>query len=234
MAQLSYVNTINTSMPDMPYLPTHPSMIRHLVLGDSYATGQDIAVTESWPAQLQRMLLERGLPAVFPTIIARTGWTAADLAESLRDKPPAGRFELVSLLIGFNNQYMGCPLEEYRHDFRRLLQTALGLAVGPGRIIVLSIPDWGATPFASGRDRAAITQAVDAFNAVNRSECLGWRMRYVDVTTPSRRALDDPALTADDGLHPSAGHFEEWAALVLPEAMDALGVLSGSPQPGPR
>lgn len=232
MAERSQTRTIRTSLPDMPYLPTHPSMVRHLALGDSYTLGEDVAVSESWPVQLQRMLLERGQPAVFPTVIARTGWTTADLADTLREKPPAGRFELVSVLIGFNDQYLGGSLDGYREEFRGLLQALLRFVNGAGRILVLSIPDWGATPFAEGRDREAIARAIDQFNAVNRAECAGWRMRYVDVTTTSRRALTDPALTTDDRLHPSPLLYADWARLVLAEALDALATAEAEHQVG--
>ena len=150
MAELSHPRAIRTSLPEMPFLPTHPSMVRHLALGDSYTLGEDVDPTDSWPVQLQRLLLANGLPAVFPTIIARTGWSTADLAESMSEKPPAGRFELVSILIGFNDQYMGGSAERYRDEFRGLLQSVLRFVNGPGRIVVLSIPDWGATPFGGG------------------------------------------------------------------------------------
>ena len=122
-----------------------------------------------------------------------------------------------------NNQYRGRPLEEYREQFASLLETAIGLAGGnPKRVIVLSIPDWGVTPFAEGRDRDQIAREIDAFNAANLAESRRQEVHYVDVTPISRRAATDPKLLAPDGLHPSAIMYEEWAELVVPVAHQAL------------
>ena len=131
----------------------------------------------------------------------------------------------MSLLIGVNNQYRGGDLDTYRAEFRELLARAIGFAGGqPGRVIVLSIPDWGVTPFADGRDRAKIGSEIDRFNEVNREETERAGTRYVDVTPLSRRAAQDPALIAPDGLHPSAKMYAGWADLVLPEALAVLRV----------
>ena len=135
----------------------------------------------------------------------------------------AGRIDLVSLLIGVNNQYRGRPANEYREHFRGLAARAVAFAgARPDHVLVLSIPDWGVTPFAAGRDRTRITTEIDEFNSMNRAEALRLGARYVDVTPISRRADQEPNLVASDGLHPSAAMYDEWAQAVLPVAVSAL------------
>jgi lysophospholipase L1-like esterase len=126
-------------------------------------------------------------------------------------------------LIGVNNQYRGRGEEPYRAEFRGLLDAAIALAGSePTRVLVLSIPDWGVTPFASGRDRADIAAAIDRFNQVNREEALRAGVHYVDVTPVSRQAATEASLLAPDGLHPSGIQYARWAELALPAAMEAL------------
>jgi lysophospholipase L1-like esterase len=159
-------------------------------------------------------------------IVARTGWTAGDLLAGLDEAGPQGPFALVSLLIGVNDQYRGGDVVGYRSRFRALLRRALSFAEGePRRVVVLSIPDWGVTPFANGRDRARIAAEIDRFNSVNRAETKRAGGRYVDVTEVSRRAgtPGSEGLIAADGLHPSGAMYAEWARLALPHALMALG-----------
>jgi lysophospholipase L1-like esterase len=158
-----------------------------------------------------------------PEIIATTGWTTDELGAGIDAVSPSGPYDLVSLCIGVNNQYRGRSVDEYRGEFRALLGRAIGFGGGtPSRVIVLSIPDWGVTPFAEGRDRAAIAREVDAFNAVKREETLGAGARYIDVTPISREAARHAPLIAGDGLHPSGEMYRRWAEIVLPEALGAL------------
>ncbi len=199
--------------------------MRFLALGDSYTIGESVDPGERWTVQLARLLREQGFDLEEVDIIATTGWTTDELAEGIKRAGPQGTYELVSLLIGVNNQYRGRPLEEYREQFRGLLDQAMTFAGHePGRVLVLSIPDWGVTPYAEGRDRAQIAREIDAFNAVNRDEALWAGARYVDVTSVSRMAAADAALIADDGLHPSGLMYREWAELALPAALAALAL----------
>lgn len=199
-------------------------MARFLALGDSYTIGESVDSDERWPVQLAAMLRERGIDVAEPEIVATTGWTTDELASAIVERELHGPFELVSLLIGVNNQYRGWPLDEYRQQFRGLLDQAIAFAGDePGRVLVLSIPDWGVTPYAEGRDRAQIAREIDAFNRVNREEAAGSGARYVDVTPVSRMASSEPRLVAGDGLHPSGQMYSAWAELVLPEALAALG-----------
>ena len=198
--------------------------VRYLALGDSYTIGEGVAEAERWPAQLVARLREGGRAAGDPLIVARTGWTTDELMAEIDGAAPEGRFDLVSLLIGVNDQYRGRDVEEFRAGFRALLRRAIGFAGGEaGRVIVLSIPDWGVTPFAGGRDRAAIAQAIDRFNAAGRDETRRAGARYVDVTAVSREAAGDATLLAADGLHPSGAMYAAWASLALPAARDAIG-----------
>ena len=198
---------------------------RFLALGDSYTIGESVTPAERWPAQLAALLRERGAAVADPEIVGRTGWTTNELAAGIRQARPRGRYALVSLLIGVNDQYRGRAVEEYRAQFVSLLRQAIAYAGGDlKRVLVLSIPDWGVTPYAEGRDRVWIAAEIDRFNAVNREEAKRAGARYVDVTPQSRAAAADPAMVAGDGLHPSGRMYAEWARLALPAALAALGV----------
>ena len=199
-----------------------------LALGDSYTIGEGVPEGERWPVQLAAVLRERGADVGEPRIIARTGWTTDELDAAIDAAAPRGPYALMTLLIGVNNQYRGRALDEYRAQFTALLERAVGFAGGEaGRVVVLSIPDWGVTPFAEGRDRAAIAAEIDAFNAAARDVAVRRGARWVDVTPQSREAGADPAFLAADGLHPSGRAYEAWARLALPAALEALGRPSG-------
>lgn len=198
--------------------------MRFLALGDSYTIGEGVGEAERWPVQLAALLRERGIDVGEPRIIARTGWTTDELSAAIDDADPRRPFALVTLLIGVNNQYRGRGAEEYRAEFSALLRRAIGFAGGEAsRVIVLSIPDWGVTPFADGRDRAQIAAEIDAFNAINRDEARSAGAHWVDVAPQSRAAGADPAFLVSDGLHPSGRAYAEWARLALPAAVEALG-----------
>lgn len=198
-------------------------MIRLLALGDSYTIGEAVDSTDCWPTLLSDMLRRKGKRDVELTILARSGWTSEELAAGIDSERLDGHYDLVILLIGANDQYQGRSHEEYRPHFRDLLHRAIHFVCSrPSRVIVLSIPDWGATPFARGHDRAAIASAIDRLNAINMEESHRLGLRYVDVTAISREALCDESLLARDGLHPSAKMYERWAAKVAPIACDLL------------
>lgn len=197
--------------------------MRFLALGDSYTIGENVAVEERWPVQLAALLNAAGVAVSDPLIIAATGWTTDELSTAIDAADPQGLFDLVSLLIGVNNQYRGRDPEQYRAEFAGLLTRAIGFAGGkPSAVLVLAIPDWGVTPFAASRNRAAIATAIDAFNAINREETERAGARYVDVTPVSRLAAADPALIAGDGLHPSGKMYAEWTRLAFPLACEIL------------
>jgi lysophospholipase L1-like esterase len=197
--------------------------IRILALGDSYTIGESVEPAGRWPAQLADRLRQQGLAVAEPEIIARTGWTTAELQAGILAADPQGDFDLVTLLIGVNNQYRGDPLEEYRAQFQELLQQSVGFTGGdPRRVVVLSIPDWGVTPFAWGRNTTQIAQEIDTFNAVNREESLAAGVIHIDITPDSRRVTEESNLTATDGLHPSAQMYALWVDRMLPQVLEIL------------
>lgn len=203
--------------------PAAPADLRYLALGDSYTIGESVDARLRWPAQLVGRLRERGVAVAPPVIVAQTGWTAQELARAIDRQAPRGPFQLVSLQIGVNNQYRGLDVEEYRVALRSLLQRAIGLAGGDaGRLLVVSIPDWGVTPFAKGRDRDQIAAEIERFSEVNRAEAERAGARYIDITPQSRIAAAEPAMIAEDGLHPSGVMYAEWARLIEPAALAAL------------
>ena len=170
--------------------------------------------------QLAALLRARGVAVATPTVIARTGWTTSELTMGIDGANLRSGYDLVTLQIGVNDQFRGLAIDDYRKNFRALLERAAGFAGGrPSRVIVLSIPDWGVTPFADGRDRGRIARDIDAFNAVNRDEASRAGAHYVNVTAVSRERTD---LLAADGLHPSGRMYGEWSQLAQPEALAAL------------
>jgi len=196
---------------------------RFLALGDSYTIGEHVAEKSRWPNQLAKLLESEGIHTKV-TIIARTGWTVDELWEGIQATPPEGTYDLLTLLIGVNDEYRGYTAEWYRDKFRFILKKVLLYAGGdPGKLIVLSIPDWGVTPFAAQKGKTKqISQEIDEFNAVNLEETKNVGAHYVDVTTISRMALDDFDLITGDRLHPSGKMYKMWAKKVLPVALDIL------------
>jgi len=192
----------------------------YLALGDSYTIGEGVAAHERWPVRLAALLRDAGKPVADPHIIARSGWTTDELSAAIDAEEAAGTlappYALVSLGIGVNDQYRGRGLEAYAPAFRMLLARALAFAGGDAtRVLVASIPDWGSTPYAraAGRDAQQVAREVDAFNAVAEAICAQAGVRFVDVTTPGRAPAFADALV-DDGLHPSAIAYADWAARI--------------------
>jgi lysophospholipase L1-like esterase len=193
---------------------------RYLALGDSYTIGQSVPESARWPVQLVARLRMKGLDPGDPQIIARTGWTTSELTANVNDASPGSDYDLVTLLVGVNDQYRGSDPKGYRPEFAALLKQAVGFARGKAdHVIVVSIPDWGATPHAEGQNREQIGRAIDVFNAINREEALKAGARYVDITPISR---DSRTLVAGDGLHPSAEMYAKWVDLIEPEAVAIL------------
>lgn len=191
---------------------------RYLALGDSYTIGESVDSGERWPVQLVKLLRTNGYPFEDPLIIAKTGWTTDELSDGIKEFNQESKFDLVTLLIGVNNQFRGRDIEEFRNQFRDLLSQAIKFADGkPDRVFVLSIPDWGVSPFAEGRNRDEIGQEIDQFNSVIKKETLESGVIYLDITAISREAANDSTLIAIDGLHPSAKMYAEWVKILLPE-----------------
>ena len=197
--------------------------LKYLALGDSYTIGQSVDVTMRYPVQIADSLRKQGYLMEDPRIIAVTGWTTSDLQTAIKAANPQGPYDLVSLLIGVNNQYRGQDISIYRKEFGELIDQSIFFAGNDtGRVIVLSIPDWGVTPFASGRDREKIAREIDEYNAINKEITLSKGIVWIDVTGISRLAESDATLIAGDGLHPSGKMYTEWVRLALPEILKML------------
>jgi len=188
----------------------------YLALGDSYTIGQSVAESERFPAQTVSLLKLDSINFNTPEYIATTGWTTGDLINRINTAPPLkSTYDFVTLLIGVNNQYQGRSQAEYATEFTVLLNTAIQYAGNRAkRVAVLSIPDWGVTPFAAGQDRALIARQIDSFNVINKQIALAKSVNYIDITPATRMAATDPSLIAGDGLHPSGKEYTVWAVLL--------------------
>lgn len=206
---------------------TNPDAADHrfsyIALGDSYTIGESVNASARWPVQLAGLLRQDSVDVADPDIIAKTGWTTAELQDAIRNSGNQKTYDLVSLLIGVNNQYRSQSQDRYRTEFQALLQRAVQFAGGKtNRVFVLSIPDWGVSPFAKDRDQKHIAIEINAFNAVAQDECRKAGIAYVDITPLSRKAVNDDAQFASDGLHYSEKQMRQWAELALPVVKDLL------------
>lgn len=210
---------LNAKKEEIPMIPgihnsqdTAVSNFTYLALGDSYTIGESVPEEHRFPVQAARLLAAEGITLAAPRIIAKTGWTTDELEAAITEAAITDTFSIVTLLIGVNNQYRGRSIAEYKTEFTRLLKQSIQFAGGHSdRVVVLSIPDWGVVPFAEGRDREQIGDEIDAFNAANRTIAKKFRVHYLDITSDSREAADDPSLVAGDGLHYSGKAMAIWA-----------------------
>jgi lysophospholipase L1-like esterase len=187
-------------------------MYNYLALGDSYTIGEKVPIHDNFPHQAVTLLRQQDLDVADPVIIATTGWTTDELAAHIREHNVTDKFSFVTLLIGVNNQYRGRDLDNYKEEFTQLLHTAIAHADNkPEHVFVLSIPDWGVTPFAEGRDRNKIAEEIDAFNAANKHITADSNCRYIDITPYTREDATKEGYLAEDGLHPSAKEYAIWA-----------------------
>ncbi len=216
--------------------PFSRAQLSYLALGDSYTIGEGVDAAGRWPVQLAAALRATGIDLADPRIVATTGWTTDELWTAMDAAEPLGEWDFVSLLIGVNNQYRGRGVDDYVGEFHRLLRRVIALAGDRvDRVLVLSIPDWGVTPFAfaSGRDREAIAADLDAYNAAARDLCDAHGVAFVDITGISRDRGGAPEMLADDGLHPSAAQYARWAGAALPVAVARLRAQAPDPGPSP-
>lgn len=181
----------------------------YLALGDSYTIGEGVPIYESFPYQTVQLLRNEGREIWAPEILAKTGWTTDELLAAIDQTKFIKYYYFTTLLIGVNNQYRGRSVEEYEREFKQVFRRALEISMN---MIVISIPDWGATPFAEGRDRQQISLEIDAFNEVNRRIAAKSYVHYIDITPGTRSAADE--LLAADKLHPSGKEYRRWAEAV--------------------
>jgi len=183
--------------------------IKFLALGDSYTIGESVSEDERWPNQLaDKLKIDR------PKIIATTGWRTDDLKGAINSANLIDDYDLVSLLIGVNNQYQGKSSAQYEIEFEDLLKTAIQLAKGKNKnVFVVSIPDYGFTPFGKPKQET-ITVQLDEFNIINKRITANYKIKYFNITEISRKGLEDPTLVAADGLHPSGKMYTLWVDLI--------------------
>jgi len=197
--------------------------ITYLALGDSYTIGESVDPSMRWPVQLVDSLKKDSVNIADADIIARTGWTTDELMSGIESENPGNDYDLVSLLIGVNNQYRGRDIYNFREELVELIDIAIKSANNVAdNVIVLSIPDWGVMPFASGRDRDKIAEEIDAFNNVVKEECNYAAIKFFDITEISRRAAYDPSLVAGDGLHPSGKMYGLWVDKIYSHVSELL------------
>jgi lysophospholipase L1-like esterase len=190
----------------------------YLALGDSYTIGEGVPIYENFPSQVVQLLRSKGHHFNAPEIIAKTGWTTSELAEHILHTQLNDKYDFVTLLIGVNNQYRNLSAIDYASDFQFLLRKAIHFTgEQPKKVMVLSIPDWGVTPFAKGKDAGKIALAIDEFNATNKQLSQKNKVAYIDITAATRKVVNDSSLLATDKLHYSAKLYAEWAAKIVAE-----------------
>ncbi len=181
-----------------------------LALGDSYTIGESVSPAERFPAQTISLLKDIGLLFAAPQYLAQTGWTTFDLQQAIQETPLKKKYNLVTLLIGVNDQFQGLDTTGYRKRFTQLLEKAIQLAGNElTHVFVLSIPDYGVTPHGGGS--VIISKEIDQFNAINKEIAIAHQVAYINITPTSRVAATDQTLTASDGLHPSGKQYKLWA-----------------------
>lgn len=193
----------------------------YLAIGDSYTIGEMVTENERFPVQLSARFNSDSTDIAEPLIIAKTGWTTDELLAAIKEKNVKDTFSIVTLLIGVNNQYRGRDSENYRAELKQLLDIAVKYTGGKKEnVFVLSIPDWGVTPFAEGKDRGKIAAEIDEYNRVKKEECEKLGVKYYDITGISR--INEPELIASDGLHPSGKMYKMWVDKIYNDIKSTL------------
>jgi lysophospholipase L1-like esterase len=214
----SYVLPVDT----IPSVQTD-TLKSYLALGDSYTIGQSVTEQERFPAQTVSLLKQQGIKIADPLYIAQTGWTTASLWQAITNQNPSPRFDIVSLLIGVNNQYQRMDTGVYAIHFIQLLDKAIQLVKGKqSNVFVLSIPDYSATPFVSPADKSRVSKEIDAFNTINKRITIAHGVSYTDITPSTREAATNSSLVAVDNLHPSGLEYKKWADLLVPKMKAVL------------
>jgi lysophospholipase L1-like esterase len=200
------------------------NMHSYLALGDSYTIGEQVSTEENFPNQTATLLNNKfNIKVSTPKIIAVTGWTTDELNAAIKTENVQGTFDVVTLLIGVNNQYRGRDIENYKAEFTDLLQQAIRFAKRkPEHVFVLSIPDWGVTPFAEGKDRREIAEKIDEYNAANKAITAEYKCHYLDITASTRKHGTDESFLTPDKLHYSAKEYRNWAEALAPMVAKSL------------
>ncbi len=206
-------------------VPVTPTAIgkTYLALGDSYTIGQGVAASERFAIQTRSWLQNNGVNMVDPQFVAGPDWTTYVLQNQMGNRPLGHGFDIVSLLIGVNDQYIGRDSAAYRETFTQLLEQAIYIAGDrPTHVFVLSIPDYSVTPSALNLDTARIRKEIDAYNFINKQVALQHKVFYLDITPSTRMAKTDATLLVADGLHPSGIEYKKWADQLGPMMKSVL------------
>lgn len=220
---MKYLLTLMATLAFLSCGPNSENMqndsISYLALGDSYTIGESVDESERWPVQLAEKMKENGVNVRPPKIIATTGWRTDQLKAAVESANLGPQYDMVSLLIGVNNQYQGRTVESFAPEFEELLQKAIELAGGnKSKVFVLSIPDYGKTPFGASKEEE-IAKQLDAYNAISKDICAEYGVDYFDITPISREAKADPDLIAKDKLHPSGKMYTRWVELIYKDIL---------------
>ena len=184
----------------------------YLALGDSYTIGEQVPFAENFPNQTIQILRDGGFAFFAAEIIAKTGWTTDELSNAIENTTTLQQYDIVTLLIGVNNQYRGRSATEFQIEFEHLLQKAIQFSGNrPCRVVVLSIPDWGVTPFAAGRNSKQVAEEIDQYNEICKNSAAAFKTHFIDITTSQREDGNKTAFLAPDGLHPSGKEYNKWA-----------------------
>ncbi len=218
-------------MASPPKTDKHETMYTYLALGDSYTIGEAVPMHENFPHQAVELLKQQNIDVAAPVIVAKTGWTTDELAMAIREHNIMETFSFVTLLIGVNNQYRGRELDNYKEEFIQLLDQAVGFANDKREhVFVLSIPDWGVTPFADDRNREEIAREIDAYNKAAKEITSHYKCHYLDITESTRHNRNNALFLAEDKLHPSTKEYSVWAAKLAPIIARTLKQASTSAQ----
>ena len=182
-----------------------------IALGDSYTIGEGVNEDERWPNQFIDFAYENGIEFDQPVIIAETGWKTFDLINAINQTNFTKKFDYISLLIGVNNQFNSRPIDEFEEDLNKLMNEMKSIKKNDGSIVIISIPDWGYTPYGESSDMGDISEQINLFNSSLRKFAYTNGLKYVDVTQISRRGINEPDLITNDNLHPSGSMYLEWA-----------------------
>lgn len=208
---------VHINTPVNPGNNSTDSAKTYLALGDSYTIGQSVTIADRFPAQTTALLKSSGIKMADPKYIATSGWRTDDLYAAILNQVPSGQYDIVSLLIGVNDQYQRRDTTGYRDRFRQILLKSISLAANKrNHVFVLSIPDYSVTPFAATADTAFIRMQIDQFNRINREVTSLESCNYLDITASTREAAYDLSLIASDGLHPSGKEYGKWAGWLAP------------------
>jgi len=194
----------------------------YLALGDSYTIGESVLLNQNFPYQLVQLLRQEGLHFSAPEIIAKTGWTTDELLAAIEGYLFSPPYDIVTLLIGVNNQYRGRLIEEYTNDLEKLIEKSIALASKKSHVFLISIPDYGVTPFAKDKDPELIAKEIDIYNGIGKALSVQYKIHYIDISEAWRATAKDTNLIAEDGLHPSAFAYAQWTVKIAETIRELL------------